>query len=234
MNRVASFALLSCLALAAASGCAATLDPAASEPAAQGEDLKLSSVKLPAGDPCRTVLGPLALGLADGAIGLSYAEGVTVSLTHETEIRTYSFSVFYRGESVRYTVELDNDSHSECLLLSLAVDPEARPNTDRRTSVKPNEVKASFPISVPSSDDCASTVKLLAQAVAESAVAPTHIETVQVDLLSETEDRDYVARVNGRDFTVNGETFANDYDFAINVSNDSAFKCFVQDVHPAW
>lgn len=43
-----------------------------------------SKVKLPIADECRDVLAPLALGLAEGAVGLDYAKSVTVSLTSAT------------------------------------------------------------------------------------------------------------------------------------------------------
>src|SRR5262245_8551198 len=85
----------SCLVLSLgllAIGCAAEASTS-DGPGSSVEALTNSKVKLPAGDPCRGVLAPLALGLAEGSVGLPYASAVTVSLTSETDTRLYTVSV---------------------------------------------------------------------------------------------------------------------------------------------
>src|SRR5690349_20379926 len=104
--------LLGLVLVAFASGCA--VETASSEPAPEEStsDLSLSKVKLPLNDPCRDVLAPLAMGLADGAAGLPWTKSITVSLVSETEYRSYVAAVARTdGSTIKYDVELDNDSH---------------------------------------------------------------------------------------------------------------------------
>ncbi len=220
---VSSFATLA--------GCAAETAPT-SEPVGESADaIAASKVKLPSGDPCRDVLGPLSLGLADGARGLAYTSGITVSLTSAADTRFYTVSIAGEGSPYVYEVELDNDSASMCLLLSATTSQTATLENDRRSKATNAELRVTAPISVsPRGDDCASTVKLLAQGAAVSAVGEKFIQKIDVTLESETEDRDYGVHVDGKSFKANGQTFPNDYDFALNMSNDSASKCFVQSV----
>ncbi len=229
--RLSSLLVLS-TAFGLLAGCAApTSESEPESPASSEEGLASSKVKLPKGDDCRDVLSPLALALADGAVGTSYTKSITVSLTSETDTRLYTVLVEGRDSSIQYEVELDNDSHSKCFIEGIRVEPKAKLSSEKRTATTNAERYISAPISVtPKNDDCASTVKLLAQAVAVSAVGAKFIERVDVTLVGETEDRDYVAHVDGKSFVANGRTFPNDYDFILNVSNDSAFKCFVQQV----
>ena len=58
--------------------------------ASSADAISHSKVKLPIADECRDVLAPLALGLAEGAVGLDYAKSVTVSLTSATDTRLYT------------------------------------------------------------------------------------------------------------------------------------------------
>jgi hypothetical protein len=165
-------------------------------------------------------------------VGLDFARSVTVSLTSETDTRLYTVSITQDGAPLAYEVELDNDSASTCLLLNVKSANDAKLAHDSRSSATAKETHASVPVTVsPANDDCASTVKLLAQAAAVSAVGASNVVGVRVELVGETEDRDYVVHVDGKSFVANGETFPNDWDFDLNVSNDSAFKCFVQEFH---
>lgn len=231
-NLMSSFASVSSVVLAfglLAMGCAAEAESPASPAEVSADALSSSKVKLPAGDTCRDVLAPLALGLADGAFGLSYANAITVSLTSETDTRLYTVAVTQGASSIRYEVELDNDSNSMCLLESIKRDDAAGLERDKRTSLTQGERNANVKVVVaPANDDCASVVKLLGQAAAVSAVGANDVQQVTVSLDSETEDRDYAIHVDGKSFQANGKTFDNDYDFTLNVSNDSASKCFVQ------
>lgn len=216
-------------------GCAAAIEaaPESEEGQTDTQALAASKVRLPAGDPCRDVLGPLALGLADGAVGLAYTKGIAVSLTSETETRTYTVEIAHAGNAFRYEVELDNDSHSMCFLEGIKLDPSAKLAGDARkmaTGKELHPVSAKITVS-PAKDDCASTVKLLAEAIASSTVGASQVIAVKATLESETEDRDYGVHVDGKAFVANGTRFPNDADYAIQLSNDSAFKCLVQEIH---
>jgi hypothetical protein len=219
----------------ASTAAACFADGGASESIAAGTDaLTPAKVFLPESDACREVLAPLALGLADGAAGLAFTQRIDVSLTSETDTRLYAVAIEGQKSSAAYEVELDNDSVSKCFLLSAKSKPEATLENDRRTAMTQAEWRADAPVTVvPAQDDCASTVKLLGRAAAVSAVGPRDITSVTVSLAGAEEERGYSVHVDGRAFVVNGQTFPNDYDFALSVSNDSAFKCFVEDVHAA-
>lgn len=215
------------LGLGLLAGCAAA--PADGGPASSEDAISLSKVKLPANDPCRDVLAPLALGIADGAVGAS-ANAITVSLTSETDTRLYTVSVARGAQTTRYEVELDNDSASLCFLDSVKPSDAATLENDARAAAKASELAVTAPIAVsPADDDCLSTVKLLAQAAAVSAVG-ANLEKVDVKLESATETREYSVAVDGRAFQANGQTFPNDAKFTIEVSNDSASKCWVESV----
>jgi len=213
--------LAASLLLAACAGEAAEADLAADESAATA-----ARVKLPEDDRCRDVLGPLALALGDGASGAA----VTASLVSSTEVRVYALSVARGTSRFRYTAELDNDSASRCLLLSVKLDHDAVLGADPRTSATPAELAPLGPVNVPAEDVCASTVSLLAQAAAVSAVGRSGLVAGDVTLVGADEDRTYDARLDGRDFTVGAATFSNDWAYRFELSNDSAFKCVVHDV----
>jgi hypothetical protein len=232
MNSLNSTIVCAFVVLGIATGCTAETD-FAPEVSETDDALRAREVKLPAGDPCRDVLAPLALGLADGAHGLAFTSSVTVSLTSETESRFYTVSSTGRGSGapVRYEVELSNDSASQCLFLSAKRDDAIALENDTRSRATSKELRPTVPVSVsPAGDDCSSTVKLLAQAVGLSAVGASSIQSIRATLVSETEDRDYDVHVDGKSFVANGKTFTNDYDFTFNMSNDSASKCFVQEL----
>ncbi len=211
-------------------GCAAQADEPTEVAAA--EAVSASKVKLPAGDACRDVLAPLALGLADGAAGLAYTKAVTVSLVSETDTRVYVVDIARTfGGAVRYEVELDNDSHSMCLLEAIKVDPKAALGKDKRAAATAKETQATAPITVsPAGDDCASTVKLLAQAAGVSSVGASQLVRIDAKLVSATDEREYAVHVDGKAFVANGKTFPNDMDFTLVLDNDSASKCFVQSI----
>ena len=76
--------------------CAAPASNDSSESASESA-ISDSKVKLPANDVCRDVLAPLALGLAESAVGLKYAKSITVSLTSETDTRLYTVSAVADG-----------------------------------------------------------------------------------------------------------------------------------------
>jgi len=213
-------------AITTLAGCSAEVRP--TDVGESDDALVTSKVVLPSGDPCRDVLAPLSVGLADGAGGPT--TGITVSLTSAADTRLYTVSIAGGRAPLVYEIELDNDSASKCLLQSASAAPSAALGRDSRSRATKRELRATAPISVaPPGDDCASTVKLLAQAAGVSAVGAS-LQKVDVALESETEDRDYVAHVDGKSFIANGRTFPNDYDFSFSLSNDSAFKCFVQGV----
>ncbi|NOU28697.1 MAG: hypothetical protein HOO96_12390 [Polyangiaceae bacterium] len=213
-----------------AGGCTAE-SAQSSEDAPTLDALSASKVQLPKGDACRDVLGPLALAVADGAYGLAYTKSITVSKVGEADTRAYTVQATGADSLLRYDVELDNDSASRCLLLAVSVNQTAKLGRDRRSAAKGAELRVSAPISVtPAGDDCRSTVKLLAQAAAVSAVGASYVQNVDVRLVGETDDRDYEAHVDGQPFVANGRSFANDYDFTFNLSNDSASKCLVQGI----
>src|SRR5262245_22425946 len=110
LNASAMICALFVLGTAATTGCA--VETAASEPeiGESADALAASKVKLPAGDPCREVLAPLALGIVESSQGLAYTSSITVSLTSETEVRLYTVSSTGTSSEppIRHEVELDN------------------------------------------------------------------------------------------------------------------------------
>jgi hypothetical protein len=83
---------------------------------------------------------------------------------------------------------------------------------------------------LPASDKCRQVLLPLAKGVAASSVGLDFVEGVDVKLTSETDVRDYLVEVDGKDFTVSGHVFSNKYEFAIELSNDSSFGCFLQHI----
>lgn len=192
-----------------------------------------SRVKLPANDDCRDALAPLALGLADSAVGLADAKAITVSLTSETDTRLYTVSAIAAGYTARFEVELDNDSAFECSLLSAVRKNDATVASDAKTKLAHGEADLAAPITVdPAADDCLETVKLLANGAGVAMVGKERLTRTSVKLLGADENRYYRIHVDGKAFTVDGHTFENDFDFDLETSNDSASKCWVQDFRP--
>lgn len=229
--RSISFRSALLLALALPVGCAGVA--AESSDDSSEDALTNAKVKLPAKDQCRDVLAPLALGLAEGALGLDGTKSITVSLTSETDERDYVVVIAGEGTSVTYGVTLDNDSASSCMLVSVEVSEKAKPAKDARTKMTASERKASVPVPVtPADDECASSVKLLAQAAAVSAVGGGNAEKVDAALESASDTRDYRISVDGKAFSANGQEFQNDFTFDLTASNDSASKCFVERLAP--
>lgn len=222
-----SFSFLACAA------------PEPGEPAAlvadSAEAISASKVMLPRTDECRDVLAPLALGLADGGVGLDYATSITASLTSETDTRLYTISaVSSAGYSLHFDVELDNDSASKCFLLSATLAPPAKLDAQPRSKMKRREAVVTAPVAVtPADDECLESVKLLAGAAGAATVGRSALVSASVTFLGADENRYYRVHVDGRPFTVGGQTFENDYDFDLETSNDSAWKCTVQDFRRA-
>lgn len=216
MKRTA-LALLALSSFAFVACAAPSSDDASSTEAAISD----SKVKLPAGDPCRDVLAPLALGLADSAVGLDYAKSVTVSLTSETDTRLYTVQAVAPSYTASFEVELDNDSASKCWLLSATMNNDAKLAGDAKSKMKHSEADFSAPVSViPTTDDCIGPVAL----VANAARIATGGSSAQVTFTGEDENRYYTVHV------VSG---AYGYDFDLETSNDSASKCWVQDLEAA-
>jgi hypothetical protein len=230
MKRSASFSSLALLALPFVAFACAEPDPTTTSSSEAA--ISDSKVKLPANDECRDVLAPLALGLAESAVGLRYAKSITVSLTSETDTRLYAVSAVADGYTASFEVELDNDSASMCWLLS-ATNKSTTLANDAKTKLKHGEGALAAPVTVePSDDDCADAVTFLADAAGVATVGKSALVGTSVKFLGEDENRYYRVHVDGRPFTVNGQTFTNDYDFDLETSNDSASKCAVQDFHP--
>jgi hypothetical protein len=206
------------------------------------ENLTVSSLKvtLPKGDICRPVLGSLAAGLAEGAVGIDNTQGVRVAATGEDEFRHYAFLVNGKPFSAngttfpidfKFDVTLDNDSASLCLVLSAKLNNDLKvPAGSGKKATKHELEPSDAPVHTPSGDDCASVLALLGKAVAVSAVGPANIVKTDVTLSGEEEVRDYVAHVDGKDFTANGKTFPNDHDFTVELDNDSASLCVPLDI----
>ena len=202
--------------------------------AAASEVVEGHEVLLPAGDPCRPVLGRLALGLAEGAVGLENAERVVVTATAEDYYRHYAVAVDGRafeaeGRSFAndyfFDLTLDNDSSFGCWLIGakLARDFEAGAGPEERAL--PGELAEVPKVSVPEGDACGRTVALLAAGASLSAMGPTRDFSTDVKLVSETETRSYEVHVDGEAFVVDGHTIPNDAEFRFLLDNDSASKC---------
>jgi hypothetical protein len=197
---------------------AACAEPEATT-ASSSEAIHDSKVRLPATDECRDVLAPLALGLAESAVGLRYAKSITVSLTSETDTRLYAVSAVADGYTASFEVELDNDSASTCWLLSVTNESTTLAN-DAKSKLKHGEADLAAPVTVePADDDCADAVKLLADAAGVATVGKSALVGTSVTYLGEDENRYYRVHVDG----------PADYDFDLETSNDSASKCWVQD-----
>lgn len=205
-------------------------------------DLTAEDVQLPAEDKCRDVLAPLARGLAEGSIGRTNTLRVDVTATSETEVRDYAVRVDGKPFTVNGTtfdndayfdVTLDNDSSSKCLVLAVKPRREGQaPRPSGAAPATPAEASPEVPVTLPADDDCASTITLLAQAAAVSALQPSHVESVAVTLDSETWERVYAVHVDGTDFEANGMTFANTWDFRVKLDNDSSFGCWPLELVP--
>src|SRR5262249_36529991 len=135
MGLTASSSSLFVLALGLfAAGCAATTDSgSADDPDDTAMALSNSKIQLPKNDPCRDVLAPLALGLADGSVGLDYAKSIAVSLTSKTDTRLYTVAIT-GDDSVNYEVTLDNDSASTCFVEGISINQKAKLGKDSRTA----------------------------------------------------------------------------------------------------
>lgn len=212
--------------------CAAPSPEPVSGPSASEAAISDAKVKLPAGDACRDVLAPLALGLAESAVGLEYAKSITVSLTSETDTRLYIVSAVADSYAATFEVELDNDSASKCFLLSATMNDEAKLANDTKTKMKHGEASFAATIALePADDDCGDAVKLIADAVGVADVGRASLTYSSVKFLGEDENRYYRIHVAGRPITVDGHTvIANEYDYDLETSNDSASKCWVQEL----
>lgn len=204
---------------------ACTASSSESEPAAgTSTAISDSKVKLPAADECRDVLAPLALGLAESAVGLEYAKSITVSLTSETDTRLYTVSAVADGYTATFEVELDNDSASLCFLDSVVLNNDAKLESDPKSKMKHGEATFAAPVTVePANDDCADAVKLLADAAGVATVGKSALIGTSVKYLGEDENRYYRIHVEG----------PSSYDFDLETSNDSASKCWAQDLRRA-
>ena len=80
-------------------------------------------------------------------------------------------------------------------------------------------------------DDCTPVIRPLAVAAAESYVGLARAKKIEVKLVSETDVREYEIFVDGPEFTVNGQTFPNDWTYVAELDNDSSFKCLVNAFH---
>ena len=61
-------------------GCSASAGAEPDATQASTEALAAAKIAIPAGDPCREALVPLAIGLADGVYGVQETQAITVSL----------------------------------------------------------------------------------------------------------------------------------------------------------
>jgi hypothetical protein len=195
-----------------ASGCSVE----ASAPASSSEEQLLAAdLKLPQNDSCRRVIAPIAVGLAQGAVGLHDTTGITVSRTSQHDVSNYTVVVDQDGPSVRYNVILSNSS---CLLQAVHAEPNAQLANDVRTPAAVEDVDPVAKISVaPAFDACAKTVEFLADGAGRSAVGPLNLVSVDAVLDNETPaERLYIAKVNGGAF-----------EFALSLSNSPDTKCAV-------
>lgn len=200
----------------------ACAEPPGDASTSSADAISHSKVKLPIADECRDVLAPLALGLAEGAVGLDYAKSVTVSLTSATDTRLYTVTAAGDSYAASFEVELDNDSASKCFLLSAVMNNDAKLAGDAKSKLKSGEASVGAPVTIePADDDCRASVKLLALAAGVATVGQADLLGASVTFLGEDENRYYRLHVDGRQ---------NDYDFDLETSNDSASKCWAQDL----
>lgn len=198
-----------------------------------GEDstaaLSRTKIRLPTGDPCRSVLGPLVMGFAESVFGLSGVRNASVVLTTENTSRGYKVTINLPTATGQFHVELDNDSASRCLLLEAhIVMPGDAPTGRLRAATKRELDPTPVPVGItPANDECASVLRYLAEAAAVSAVGASNIDAMNVKLEQETTERRYGLQVDGKAFTVNGNTFPNDHAFSFSLNNDSFSKCLV-------
>jgi hypothetical protein len=105
-------------------------------------------------------------------------------------------------------------------------------SSDVETSAAPITARQ---IKLPEGDPCNDVLKPLAEASVAAATwvgSLARAKRVEVKLVSETEYRDYEIFVDGPEFTVNGETFANDWTNEVTLDNDSSFMCSLIQMQP--
>ncbi len=192
---------------------------------------RLSSVRLPESDPCRAVLGPLALGLARGVSATGTR--TEVSLTEESYRRVYTVEV--QGvASASWNIVLDNDSSFMCFLDSLDRDDTASLTVgETRTVAGPSELSpSSAPLDVPAGDPCDNVLALVATGAAMSHVSPSYLLGTEVHAVGTSLAREYSVTVDGAPFVANGRLFDNDAHFAVDFDATAATTCAVQRMYP--
>lgn len=221
------------VALAACSSGTRAEDSAPSQDA-----LSAANIELPSGDPCRDVLGSLALGLAEGSVGRDNTNAVRVTVVGQDEWlhyevlvdgKTFSANGQSFANDYRWSVALDNDYTAQCYLVAakLLRDGDAgHPLQGEKRATAKELAPSDAPVDVsPANDACASPLKYLARGAAVSAVGASNIVSTKVALDGESDTRSYTVHVDGKSFTQDGHNVANDHDFIFELDNDSASTC---------
>jgi hypothetical protein len=188
------------------------------------------ALELPEDDPCRYVLAPLALALADGIAGFANTQRVTVSFTGSTFIRFY----VVRVEGVQthsYKLDLDNDSVSQCSFEALASDDAASLGSDTRSLATSSEIAIDSAIGAePTDDACRSVSRYLAQGLSQANLIVWPLVKATVTRESQQPERTYKLSIDGTDFQANGQTFANDHAFRFTLGGDGKPECSVSTI----
>jgi hypothetical protein len=183
------------------------------------------SLQLPKDDPCRIVLAPMALALAEGIEGLANTRTISVSFTGSTFIRFYVVRV--EGiQSHSYALNLSNDSSGFCSFESLVSDATAALGSDARTPATSSETVINPLVAVEPSDDACRTVsRYLAEGLTQSNLINPTLVNATVTRATDRPERSYGLRIDGKDFQVNGQTFANDHAFRFSLGGAGKPDC---------
>lgn len=190
--------------------------------------LSASRLLLPDNDPCRKVLGPLALGLADGIGGVLFTKSVTIAL-RKTSPATRDYVAILESEifaPIQYDIQLANDDARVCVLKTVTHERVGKLPNFRQSEARSEAGNPPISVTItPANDDCLTTVTAMAQAAAMSlfhAKLESSVVTAQLDGVQE--DRGYQIHMEGEGATTKAANF-----FLV-VSNDSASKCFVDEL----